>query len=188
MLELPEPTAEAIRALDEHWDGGGHPLGLRGEEIPLLGRILCLAQTVEVFVRTMGARGAYGMALKRRGRWFDPALVDALLGFRDDAAFWAVLEDAGAIPPLSRWEPLDRVLRGRRAPARPRRRGVRPRDRRQVALHRAALGRRVGVRDRDRRGDGRGRADARATSAARDCCTTSASSRSPTASSTSRAG
>ena len=110
MLELPEPTAEAIRALDEHWDGSGHPLGLRGEEIPLLGRILCLAQSVEVFTRTMGARGAYGMALKRRGRWFDPALVDALLAFRDDAAFWGPLEDPRAVPPAARWEPDDRVL------------------------------------------------------------------------------
>jgi putative nucleotidyltransferase with HDIG domain len=110
MLELPEPTADAIRALDEHWDGGGHPLGLRGEEIPLMGRILCLAQSVEVFARTMGARGAYGMALKRRGRWFDPSLVDALLGFRDDAGFWGPLEDPRAVPPLARWEPADRVL------------------------------------------------------------------------------
>ena len=111
MLELPEPTQDAIRALDEHWDGSGHPLGLRGEAIPLLGRILCLAQSVEVFVRTMGARGAYGMAIKRRGRWFDPALVDALLGFRDDAAFWGPLEDPRAIPPVAGWEPQDRVLR-----------------------------------------------------------------------------
>ena len=110
MLELPEPTAQAIRALDEHWDGSGHPEGLRGEEIPLLGRILCLAQSVEVFARTMGARGAYGMALKRRGRWFDPALVDALLAFRDDAAFWGPLEDPRAVPPVARWEPRDRVL------------------------------------------------------------------------------
>jgi putative nucleotidyltransferase with HDIG domain len=110
MLELPEPTAQAIQALDEHWDGSGQPLGLRGEEIPLLGRILCLAQTVEVFARTMGARGAYGMALKRRGRWFDPALVDALLAFRDDAAFWGPLEDPRAVPPAARWEPDDRVL------------------------------------------------------------------------------
>ena len=37
----------------------------------------------------------------------------------------------------------------------PRRRGVRPRDRRQVALHRPPLGRRRRLRDRDRRGDGR---------------------------------
>jgi putative nucleotidyltransferase with HDIG domain len=110
MLELPEPTADAIRALDEHWDGSGHPQGLRGEEIPLLGRILCLAQSTEVFARTMGARGAYGMALKRRGRWFDPALVDALLAFRDDPAFWGPLEDPRAIPPVAGWEPRDRML------------------------------------------------------------------------------
>src|SRR5687767_561983 len=110
MLGLGRESAEAIRALDEHWDGGGHPMGLRGEEIPLLGRILCLAQTVEVFSRTMGARGAYGMAIKRRGRWFDPALVDALLAFRDDAAFWGPLEDPRAVPPVARWEPADRVL------------------------------------------------------------------------------
>src|ERR671923_2217678 len=49
MLGLEVETAEAIRALDEHWDGGGQPRGLAGEEIPLLGRILCLAQTAEIF-------------------------------------------------------------------------------------------------------------------------------------------
>jgi putative nucleotidyltransferase with HDIG domain len=111
MLELPEDTAQAIRALDEHWDGSGQPLGLRGEEIPLFARVLCLAQTVEVFVRTVGLRGALGMALKRRGRWFDPALVDALLSVRDDRAFWAPFEDPIArVPPVAAWEPADRVL------------------------------------------------------------------------------
>jgi putative nucleotidyltransferase with HDIG domain len=110
MLELPEDTAQAIRALDEHWDGGGQPLGVRGEEIPLFGRVLCLAQTVEVFVRTVGLRGALGMALKRRGRWFDPALVDALLAVRDDRAFWGPLEDARCVPPVAAFEPADRVL------------------------------------------------------------------------------
>jgi putative nucleotidyltransferase with HDIG domain len=110
MLELPDATAEAIRALDEHWDGAGQPLGLRGEEIPLFARILCVAQTVEVFVRTVGLRGALGMALKRRGRWFDPALVDALLAVRDDRGFWGPLEDAACVPPVAAWEPADRVL------------------------------------------------------------------------------
>ena len=110
MLELPEGTADAIRALDEHWDGAGQPFGLRGEEIPLLARILCLAQTLEVFVRTFGLPGALAMALKRRGRWFDPALVDALLSVRDDRAFWGPLEDPRAVPPVALWEPADRVL------------------------------------------------------------------------------
>jgi HD-GYP domain-containing protein (c-di-GMP phosphodiesterase class II) len=110
MLELPEDTAQAIRALDEHWDGSGQPFGLRGEEIPLFGRILCLAQTLEVFIRTVGLQGALGMALKRRGRWFDPALVDALLAVRDDRAFWAPLEDPRRVPAVAAWEPADRVL------------------------------------------------------------------------------
>jgi HD-GYP domain-containing protein (c-di-GMP phosphodiesterase class II) len=110
MLELPEDTAQAIRALDEHWDGSGQPFGLEGEEIPLFGRVLCLAQTLEVFIRTVGLQGALGMALKRRGRWFDPALVDALLAVRDDRAFWAPLEDARQVPPVATWEPAERVL------------------------------------------------------------------------------
>ncbi|HEX2413152.1 MAG TPA: HD domain-containing phosphohydrolase [Solirubrobacteraceae bacterium] len=109
MLELPPATQEAIRALDEHWDGAGQPFGLRGEEIPLLGRILCLAQTVEVFVRTLGIDGALAMALKRRGRWFDPALVDALLAIRDDRRLWGPLEDPRTVPSLALWEPADRV-------------------------------------------------------------------------------
>jgi HD-GYP domain-containing protein (c-di-GMP phosphodiesterase class II) len=110
MLDLPEPSAEAIRALDEHWDGTGYPLGLTGEEIPLLGRILCLAQTVEVFTRTTGPGGALAMALERAGRWFDPSLVEALFAFRDDAAFWGPLEDPSTVPPSAAWEPEDRIV------------------------------------------------------------------------------
>src|SRR4051812_39566444 len=49
LLGLSDRSAEAVRALDEHWDGRGQPAGLRGEEIPLAGRILCLAQTAEIF-------------------------------------------------------------------------------------------------------------------------------------------
>jgi putative nucleotidyltransferase with HDIG domain len=109
MLELPEATQAAIRALDEHWDGGGQPLGLSGEAIPLLGRILCLAQTLEVFVRTVGLPGALAMALERRGRWFDPALVDALLAIRDDGRFWGPFEDPRMVPAVAAWEPADRV-------------------------------------------------------------------------------
>jgi HD-GYP domain-containing protein (c-di-GMP phosphodiesterase class II) len=89
LLGLGERTAGAIRALDEHWDGGGQPEGLRGEEIPLLGRILCLAQTVEIFHASHGLAGALRVARRRRGGWFDPELVDALHAIRHDTAFWA---------------------------------------------------------------------------------------------------
>ena len=79
MLGLETETAEAIRGLDEHWDGGGQPRGLRSEEIPLLARILCLAQTVEIFHTAGGVAAAWSVARKRRGGWFDPAVVDALV-------------------------------------------------------------------------------------------------------------
>jgi HD-GYP domain-containing protein (c-di-GMP phosphodiesterase class II) len=105
MLGLSEATAGAIYALDEHWDGAGHPHGLRGEEIPLLGRILCLSQTLEIFHRTRGIDAAYAVAHERRGRWFDPDLVDALERFRG-RAFW----DSLAHPDLSAAEPPDRRL------------------------------------------------------------------------------
>ena len=107
MLYLSEETAAAIRSLDEHWDGRGQPDGLAGEEIPLLARILCLAQTVEIFHAAGGVKAARKVARRRRGRWFDPALVDAFGAICRDHAFWASLEDAD----VSHWEPGDLVLR-----------------------------------------------------------------------------
>jgi len=58
LMGFPEETARAIRSLDEHWDGRGHPDGLKSEEIPLLARICGLAQTVEVFFTVHGPGGA----------------------------------------------------------------------------------------------------------------------------------
>jgi HD-GYP domain-containing protein (c-di-GMP phosphodiesterase class II) len=106
LLGLERETAEAIRALDEHWDGNGQPRGLAGEEIPLLGRILCLAQTAEIFHAEAGVDAACRVAERRRGEWFDPALVDALTACCDDARFWASLDR----PDTSAWEPPDRLL------------------------------------------------------------------------------
>ena len=106
MLGFSDATAEAIRALDEHWDGRGQPRGLHGTEIPLAARILCLAQTVEIFHAAKGVGAAYRVAARRAGQWFDPALVDALGALRADVGFWASLAE----PDLSGVEPPDRAL------------------------------------------------------------------------------
>jgi HD-GYP domain-containing protein (c-di-GMP phosphodiesterase class II) len=105
-LGFSEATADAILALDEHWDGRGQPHGLRETEIPLAGRILCLSQTVDVFQFTRGVREACEVAARRSGQWFDPELVEALLAFRDDTDFWDTLAE----PDVSAVEPPDRVL------------------------------------------------------------------------------
>ena len=78
--------------------------------IPLLGRICCLAQTVEVFFRTRGLSAALDMAVERRGAWFDPQLVDALLVIRSDTDFWNSLLAPDLFAELAPWEPADAVL------------------------------------------------------------------------------
>jgi putative nucleotidyltransferase with HDIG domain len=87
-LGLSESAARAIHSMDEHWDGGGHPEGLAGEQIPMLARIIGLAQVLEIFALDGGPARALGVARRRRGRWFDPGLVDALRAFDRDATFW----------------------------------------------------------------------------------------------------
>ncbi len=106
MLFLSEETASAIHGLAERWDGQGVPDGLCGEEIPLAARILCLAQTVEAFHADGGVKAARSVAKRRRGRWFDPTLVDAFLRFCGDRDFWGALE----APDVSKWEPPDLAL------------------------------------------------------------------------------
>ena len=49
-MGFPEATCLAIRSLDEHWNGCGHPEGLKGRAIPLLSRVANLAQTMDIFV------------------------------------------------------------------------------------------------------------------------------------------
>ncbi len=110
LLRLDDATAHAIRALDEHWDGRGQPYELKQDQIPPLARILCLSQTVEIFFSTYGVATAYDMALARRGTWFDPALVDALMALRGDTDFWRGLAAPGHADTLLRsMEPADRV-------------------------------------------------------------------------------
>jgi HD-GYP domain-containing protein (c-di-GMP phosphodiesterase class II) len=90
-LGFTEDTADAIRALDEHWDGGGPPAGLAGDAIPLLARIAGIAQTLEVFHSEHGLDAAMRMVADRRGSWFDPVLCGIALGWKADAGWWLSL-------------------------------------------------------------------------------------------------
>ena len=110
LIGLDADSAEAIRALDEHWDGQGQPYSRRGHEIPRLARMLNLAQTVEVYVSAYDVATAYDMAAARRGSWFEPALVDALLSIPVRDPFWMHLATSADLRALAAVEPPDRVL------------------------------------------------------------------------------
>lgn len=109
-LGFPPQTAEAIRSLDEHWCGKGYPEGKREDEIPLLARIANLAQCVEIFHARDGRRGALRVARQRRGTWFDPDLVDVLLGWGSDEAWWNELRQPHILERVVAEEPRDRRL------------------------------------------------------------------------------
>jgi HD-GYP domain-containing protein (c-di-GMP phosphodiesterase class II) len=103
-------VAAALGALDEHWDGHGHPRGLRGLEIPLLARIMGLAQTLEVFAALEGPRAALDVARERGGRWFDPTLVGAAQDLEPDLARWCSLDEHALQQEVRDSEPGDAAL------------------------------------------------------------------------------
>lgn len=110
-IGFPDAAADAIRALDEHWDGGGFPDGLRGDAIPLLAQIANLAQTVEVHHAAGGAAAALAVVRARRGTWFAPALADRVLGWRGDAAWWDALGRAASADDVAELEPGEALRR-----------------------------------------------------------------------------
>lgn len=92
-LGLGPSSAGAVYCLDEHWDGSGFPDHLAGEEIPLLARIVGIAQTLEVFHRLHGPLAALDVIERRAGHWFDPSIVRAALSSAKGGLLWEGIED-----------------------------------------------------------------------------------------------
>jgi HD-GYP domain-containing protein (c-di-GMP phosphodiesterase class II) len=90
-LRFHERVAAGIHSLDEHWNGKGRPERLAGEAIPLYARIALLAQVADVFHSSRGPEAALAEAQSRRGSWFDPQLVDALLRIGASDPLWTAL-------------------------------------------------------------------------------------------------
>jgi HD-GYP domain-containing protein (c-di-GMP phosphodiesterase class II) len=82
-LSLEHDVAEAIATHHEWFDGWGFPRGLRGEQIPLAGRVLAAAEFLVEMATPLPVREGYGAQRlveeleQRRGSQFDPQVVDA---------------------------------------------------------------------------------------------------------------
>lgn len=74
-----------VRGHHERYDGFGYPDALKGEEIPLIARIICVTDYFDAMSTDRSYRKAYSVEYvlselrKGSGRLFDPKIVDAFL-------------------------------------------------------------------------------------------------------------
>lgn len=74
----------------EKWDGSGYPLGLKGEEIPLVGRIVAVADvfdalsTRRIYKSAFTLDRCYQILEDGRGSHFDPQILDAFFSQHDE--------------------------------------------------------------------------------------------------------
>lgn len=116
-FEILDGSASALLALGakialthhENWDGSGYPRGLRGEEIPIEGRIAAVADVFDALLSDRPYRKALRPARVRTiveegsGAWFDPAIARALLDNWDEAVALRVLKSEPGASELPVW-------------------------------------------------------------------------------------
>ncbi|MGK2852431.1 MAG: HD-GYP domain-containing protein [Candidatus Limnocylindrales bacterium] len=98
----------AIHDVHEHWDGRGQPRGATREAIDPGARIIAASAGLDVFVSVRGRAEALSVLSARRGTWYDPDVVDALL----DLATRGLFDDLDAPDLIGRTmdlEPDERV-------------------------------------------------------------------------------
>ncbi len=77
------PAIPVIRSHHERWDGTGYPDGLAGEDIPLVARIVTVADSLDAmstsrpYQQAMTPDQAYEEILRNSGTKYDPAVVRA---------------------------------------------------------------------------------------------------------------
>lgn len=78
-LGLSEGVRHGLTEMHERWDGGGMPGGVSGEALSKARRAVHVAHDAVVYTGTHGVAGALATIRSRRGRAYDPAVVDALV-------------------------------------------------------------------------------------------------------------
>ena len=85
-LDFLRVAMEIAGAHHEKWDGTGYPAGLKGDAIPLAGRLMALADVFDALINRRVYKPAFSIAnatemiREGRGKHFDPEVVDAFLG------------------------------------------------------------------------------------------------------------
>lgn len=96
------PILPIVRSHHERWDGQGYPDGLAGEHIPLLARVVAVADAFDAMTSDRPYRKGFSFEFAARtivgeaGKQFDPEVVDAFT--KRKAEIFAVLVEMGKKP------------------------------------------------------------------------------------------
>ncbi|MCL2019637.1 MAG: response regulator [Oscillospiraceae bacterium] len=79
-----------VSAHHEKWDGSGYPKGLKGEEIPLLGRVMAIVDVYDALVSERPYKKAFSheeakeTIINSSGSHFDPTLVEIFIEYAEE--------------------------------------------------------------------------------------------------------
>ncbi len=110
-LGMPQAVQDALMQVFEQWDGRGMPYGAKTNAIPIISRIVLVTSFLEVFHRVEGRDATNHVALARRGKAFDPSVVDAFLSVAQKESFWTGLEQERVWDSVLSMEPQQSPLR-----------------------------------------------------------------------------
>ena len=97
-LGFDEHVRQAIVCHHERWDGQGYPNGLKGEAIPLAGRIVAAADVIDTLIAAesnplTARRNLIAALAEHSGRSIDPDLARSARDFVRTDTFWLGLHD-----------------------------------------------------------------------------------------------
>lgn len=122
-IAFPYPVVPIVRYHHENWDGSGYPDGLKGTDIPLGARILSIVDCFDALTSDRPYRprladsDAIKILLERRGRMYDPLIVDTFITMHSQietpaetvespTGLVAITEAATPVPASSRFEDI----------------------------------------------------------------------------------
>lgn len=92
-IAFPWPIAQFVLQHHERLDGSGYPFGLRGNDILLEARIICVADVIEamashrLYRAGLGIKAALAEIAGKRGILYDPDVADAAIRIFKDRKF-----------------------------------------------------------------------------------------------------
>ncbi len=111
---------EIASSHQEKWDGSGYPEGLKGNHIPLSGRLMALADVYDALISKRPYKPPYPhekaleIITEGRGTHFDPDIVDAFIEiggtFRNIALTFADFDEEREMRDLNGEGPVEKIL------------------------------------------------------------------------------